>query len=87
MLAIAAVSFLLLVGMGRIPSLALTPLALLLFVAVEPALLASGLGAFVIAGVFLFAAIQWLCPALLDGVKPVRVLWVTPRFTLALAYA
>lgn len=87
MLAIAAVSLLLLVGMGRIPSLALTLLALLLFVAVEPALLASGLGAFVIAGAFLFAATQWLCPALLDGVKPVRVLWITPGFTLALAYA
>lgn len=87
MLAIAAVSFLLLVGLGRLPSLALTLLALLVFVTVEPALLASGLGAFIIAGVFLFASIQWLCPALLDGIKPLRVLWVTPRFTLALAYA
>lgn len=87
MLAIAAVSLFLMVGMGRVPPLALTLVSLLLFVVVEPALLASGLGAFIAAGVFLFVAIQWLCPALLDGVKPLRVLWVTPRFTLALAYA
>jgi hypothetical protein len=87
MLAIAAVSLLLLVGIGRVPSLALTMLSLLVFVAVEPALLASGLGAFIAAGAFLFVAVQWLCPALLDGIKPLRVLWVTPRFTLALAYA
>jgi hypothetical protein len=87
MLAIAAVSLLLLVGMDRIPSLALALLSLLVFVAVEPALLASGLGAFVAAGAFLFVAIQWLCPALLDGVRPFRVAWITPRFTLALAYA
>lgn len=87
MLAIAAVSLLLLVGVGRVPSLALTLLSLLVFAAVEPALLASGLGGFITAGAFLFAAVQWLCPALLDGVKPLRVVWVTPRFSLALAYA
>ncbi len=87
MLAIIVVSLLLLAGYDRLPNLALALLALLTFAVIEPALLASGVGAFLVAGVFLFAALQWFCPALMDGVKPVKVLWVTPRFTLALAYA
>lgn len=87
MLAIAAVSLFLMVGYDRLSNLVLALLALLTFVSIEPALLASGAGAFLLAGAFLYVALQWLCPALVDGVKPIRLLWVTPRFTLVLAYA
>jgi hypothetical protein len=87
MLAITIVSLLILAGYDRLPNMALALVALLAFVVIEPALLVSGVGAFLVAGAFLYVSLQWFCPVLVDGIKPVKVLWVTPRFTLALAYA
>ena len=87
MLAIIVVTLLLTVGVSRLPALVLAVLCLVAFVAVEPALLASSTAAFVLAGVVLTGGIRWMMPAVTVDIKPVRVMWITPRFTLALAYA
>lgn len=87
MLATIVVALFLFVGVGRLPAVVLSGLCLLAFVALEPALSGATWGAYVVTVAFLFGAIEWLYPAMLDGVKPLRVMWITPRFTLALAYA
>lgn len=87
MLAMIVVSLLLIVGVGRLPAIVLALGSLSVFAIVQPVLLGAGIGAFVVAGAFLWMAVRWVYPAMTEGVKPVRVLWVTPRFTLAMAYA
>lgn len=91
MVAILVVSLLLIVGVGRVHNSFHTSLFALLclsaFVAVDPSLLAATWGAYLATFAFLFVAIRWLYPAVLDGVKPVRWLWFTPRFVVAVAYA
>lgn len=88
MLTIIVVSLVLFVGVGRLPALVLAMVCLSAFVAMEPALLGATMGAWVMAGVALLGGAKWLQSPTFGGEsKPVRVLWVTPRFTLALAYA
>lgn len=73
----------LLFGVGRVSAALLATACLSVFVIVEPALLTSGLGAFLLAGAFLFASIHWLYPAFVDGQWPTMLVRETPNFTIA----